>query len=1009
MWRLGNADSSNSIIFLVHPKKMFDNSSYKYMIAQKGITLVDDQQITLFPATVFYSYAHEDEPLRGQLEKHLSSLRRQGIIKEWHHRKILPGADWSDEIDSNLMAASIILLLISPDFLATDYNCSVEMCRALQRHDAGDAHVIPILLRPVEWQGEPFGKLSCLPSNARPITLWPNRDKGFLDVARGIRKVAKELNAQRETNPSSDNRPLVRLLSSWSVPFRRNPSFTGREDVLNKIYTMFQAEKETELPLPLGLSGLGGIGKKQIGIEYAYRYRHEYKNVLWVQAETRETLELDFCRIAGILRLPEQNEKDQSIIIKAVKRWLETQERWLLILDNVEDLRMMSDYLPFANMGRALLTTRAQTMAGLARKIKIVEMELQDSISFLLRRASMDLQNSPLDNNAAKDYLNAKEIVQEMGRLPLALDQAGAYIEETRCSLSRYLSLYRTQQTQMLKRRGESASDHLEPVATTWSLNFQKIRHASPLAAQILHLCTFLAPDAIPEEIFTDGGPALGSKFQKAVTDAYVFDTAISELLKYSLLHRDSQTSTLTIHRLVQAAVKNDMNEGTQRRWAERAVRVLTHIFPDVVFGAWTHCQRYLSHVQVCQKWIEQYGFVFPEAARLLHQAGCYLDDRGSSKEAEGFFQQALAIREHTLGADHPDTASSLNNLAILSSKRGENEQAEALLQRALMIREQVLELDHPDTVSSLNNLAIIYSKRNEDDLAKRLFRKVFAIRERVLGSNHPDTASSLNNLAILYGRGGEREQAMIFAQKALSIRERMLGIEHPDTADSLDNLAILYASQGQDEQAEAFFQRALAIRERVLGLDNLDTANSFNNLAMLYSNRGRDDLAQLFFQKARTIARKVQELEDLHGEKVGYGAKNSQDESVGWEKSSLRYISATFLPVQPHFAYTRSAGSIPLWPRRYVAEDFSISLILEGGKPLALIGFVTHKGTAIEALHGIPVILSSQDNKVYTQIVDGFGNFIFESILPATYKLELQLVESVIVIDQLLVMAKEK
>ncbi len=237
--------------------------------------------------------------------------------------------------------------------------------------------------------------------------------------------------------------------------------------MLNKLHKAFRSAIAAESPQPLALSGLGGIGKTQTAIEYAYRYRNEYNKILWVQAETRETLELDFCRIAGILSLPEQNEKDQSIVIKAVRRWLEAQIGWLLIFDNADDLGMVSDYLPLMNMGSILLTTRAQTMAGLAQKIEIEEMGLQENISFLQRRAGISVHDSSFEKSTARDHLKAIEIVQEMGGLPLALDQAGAYIEETRCSLSKYLTLYHAQQTRLLKRRGGIVANHPEPVATS--------------------------------------------------------------------------------------------------------------------------------------------------------------------------------------------------------------------------------------------------------------------------------------------------------------------------------------------------------------------------------------------------------------------------------------------------------------------------------------------------------------------------------------------------------------
>src|SRR2546421_11521272 len=144
---------------------------------------------------IFYCYAYEDKGYRETLEKHLSTLRQLGLITEWSDRNIDAGKEWAKEIDSNLNTANIILLLISPDFVHSDYCYSVEMKRALERHENGTARVIPIILRHVDYEGAPFSRLQALPPDAIPVTdrKWRSRDEAFRDVAQAIRKVVKEL------------------------------------------------------------------------------------------------------------------------------------------------------------------------------------------------------------------------------------------------------------------------------------------------------------------------------------------------------------------------------------------------------------------------------------------------------------------------------------------------------------------------------------------------------------------------------------------------------------------------------------------------------------------------------------------------------------------------------------------------------------------------------------------------------------------------------------------------
>jgi hypothetical protein len=145
------------------------------------------------PIHVFFSYSHADEALRDELSKHLSLLERQGVIHKWHDRQIPPGSEWAQAIDDRLDRAQVILLLVSSDFLASDYCHEIEMKRALERHDRGEAVVIPIILRPCEWQGAMFGKLQALPKDARPVAKWADKDDAFTDVARGIRRAIENL------------------------------------------------------------------------------------------------------------------------------------------------------------------------------------------------------------------------------------------------------------------------------------------------------------------------------------------------------------------------------------------------------------------------------------------------------------------------------------------------------------------------------------------------------------------------------------------------------------------------------------------------------------------------------------------------------------------------------------------------------------------------------------------------------------------------------------------------
>src|SRR5450432_3741759 len=177
------------------------------------------------PVEVFYSFSKADAPLLNQLEYHLSVLRQEGLIAPWHRREIAVGSDWMVELDQHLNTASLILLLISPNFLASDYLYGVELQRAMQRSNANEARIIPIILRPCDWTHMPFSKLRAVPRNEKAVTSWRNRDEAFAEIVKEIRVALADI--QQLTDKFSSA-----ALPTWNVPYRRNSHFTGRDEVL---------------------------------------------------------------------------------------------------------------------------------------------------------------------------------------------------------------------------------------------------------------------------------------------------------------------------------------------------------------------------------------------------------------------------------------------------------------------------------------------------------------------------------------------------------------------------------------------------------------------------------------------------------------------------------------------------------------------------------------------------------------------------------------------------------
>jgi tetratricopeptide (TPR) repeat protein len=672
-------------------------------------------------------------------------------------------------------------------------------------------------------------------------------------------------NEEEATSITSADPPISspHVLPIWSVPYRRNPFFTGREEILAHLYTVLRSNRAAALTQPPAISGLGGIGKTQIALEYAYRYRDHYQAIVWVNASTREVLSADFVSLAAVLDLPEKHEQDQDIVIRAVKRWLANHTQWLLILDNVDTPEMIVDFLPAHVTGDMLLSTRLQALGTVAQSIEVEKMGPDESMMFLLRRIKALAPGASLDRAMEENQAQAIEIIAELDGLPLALDQAGAYIEETRCGLSFYHDLYATRRKELLLRRGRFPIDHPDSIATTWSLSFQKIEQENPSAADLLCLLTFLDPDAIPEEILISGAVEFGPELMEVASDPIKLNTIIELLLSYSLIRRTSEVKSLSIHRLVQAVIKDRLDRDTQCLWAERTIRAVNRAFPDVELQTWERCQRCLPHVQMCAMSMEEYAIAISEAGRLFNEAASYLVARGSYEQAKLMLLKALAVRQQILEAHHPDTARTLNDLGEVHRKQGKYQEAEHLLQEALTIRQQTLGMENLDVAQTLHNLANLYRTQGVYAKAEPLYLQALRIREAVLGANSPLVAQSYYGLARLYNSQEKYQQAEKFCKQALYIQEQHFGDIHPMVASTLTMLAKIYQGLNKLDQAKEMNMRALRIREITSGVDHPQVATIANNLAEIYHTEGNYQEAEPLI--ARSLRIHEQSLGSTH------------------------------------------------------------------------------------------------------------------------------------------------
>jgi tetratricopeptide (TPR) repeat protein len=843
--------------------------------------------------SLFYAYAPEDEQFCADLDKHLAAMKRLGWVRTWYDRDIKAGQMWEDEINRHLSTADIILLLVSADFLASDYCYSVELQFALQRHEMGTAVVIPIIIRPVDWSITPFHGLQALPIDGRAIVNWANRDQAFFDISQGLRRIIGKRIPQ-QIGSHAFHRSSQSL---WTVPYRQNRFFTGRDDILTELSSYFSSWNVINTPIA-SLSGIGGVGKTQIALEYAYQSSDTYQAIFWINATSHDTFLADIVTLTDILALPPTKGMEPSAVVSLVKRWLSSHTQWLLILDGVFDLSLVAEIIPLRSSGHVLLTTQALVISRTyAHLFEIEKLTEQKGLELLLRRTGLLLEEQKNQHIASEDVTEALHIYHALDGLPLALDQAGAYIEETGCSLAEYHHRYQQQQLTILSLRGGHEMSHPASVVTTWSLSFAYLEQQDACAADLLRACAFLASEVIPQQIFLRGAAFLGPCLESLLTDETRFDGAIKILRQIAFVRRFPQAQTLSLHRLVQVVLRSQMVIDEQALWAQRVVQALCVAFPQRTDQEWARCSLYIPHVSVCERLLENYHLDCPAAGALFYRAGRFFHDhaqyiqaehlylralsikeilppdvepegiievleslgwltldQGQFARAEPFFLRAQVLKEHLYGHEHLEMAITLHALGRLAHAQYRYKEAEALYLEALHIKEHTAGAEDAETATTLHALGWLLQDRGQYDVALSYYQNALLIRFKVLGSEHVSTSITIHELARLAHRQKKYEQAEKLYLESLSIKKRILSSEHPFIAIAMDALAHLYQDQNRAEEAETFYQHALTIREQYFGPEHQFTAEVIHHLACMYQEQRQLQQAEILLVRAVDI-----------------------------------------------------------------------------------------------------------------------------------------------------------
>jgi tetratricopeptide (TPR) repeat protein len=677
-------------------------------------------------------------------------------------------------------------------------------------------------------------------------------------------------------------------LGSGVLPRPASHRFMGRDEELTQLRDLLTSGGEAAVTQSgsRAVHGLGGVGKSALALHYAHRFRHEYSLVWWITAESADQIQTGLAALAQHLCPQWATSADQDARAAWAILWLQWHSGWLIVFDNVEDPNDLSSYWGTLTCGHRIATSRKAT--GWQHISPTMTLGLLDSVSATDLLCTLALNGK---SPSCEQREQAEELAKDLGYLPLALEQAGAYLHQTGSDIA----AYRTDLGLLL----DDASDGIDPertIARIWNHTLKAIAVRDPLSVTLLQTISWLAPDAIPRALLSPLAP-----------DLRALNNALGVLHAYSMINFRA-AGELTVHRLVQAVLRASPSDQTGSpsglREAERLIREV--LYPGgadelAPVECWKHA---IAHILALASNTPA-SHTSDQAGDLYEPVASYMYDQSQSARATPLYRILLSHREATLGKNHPDVLRSRINLAAAYQAAGSLGQAIPILEATLTQCEEILGIDHPQTLNASNNLGHTYEAAGNVKQALSLHKATLSKRKNVLGATHPETLTSLNNLAFAYEASGNLGEAIPLYRESLAAHEQVLGDMHPQTMhsrfnlgracleagnlgealdlhkdtlahrevtlgdihpktlDSRNELARVYQALGELPKAISLHESTLTQRQQVLGDAHPDTLQSMNNLAFAYQENGDFELAVQSFQAA--LVNSMKALGDTH------------------------------------------------------------------------------------------------------------------------------------------------
>ncbi|KAF8318316.1 hypothetical protein F5887DRAFT_1088430 [Amanita rubescens] len=673
-----------------------------------------------------------------------------------------------------------------------------------------------------------------------------------------------EVNYQLLTSSDVDLPPLPPMKLSSTF-------FTGRNEYLGRLKTYFSSPVGGQRKSFL-LHGLGGIGKTQICLKFVEQNADMFSDIFWIDASSESSVELGLMQIAQAY-IPSAEMKHSA---RDALHWISQRTNWILVYDGADGHYSVVDkFLPPGNGGNILITSRNVGMKRMASKKDSMEVSCmmdEEAVSLLLESAMLNSSSDHINNLAGK-------LVSNLGGIPLAIDQAGAYMQSCNCNIDDYLELYIKCKEPLMSDTGfKGASDYGTSTYGTWDVSMQTIEHmaakdkrhglAAQSAIKLLRIFSFLDHTNIPEELFGNAaqnyirrnideeskpGFPLSVKWLDFQTlflneerewDHIQFLDGIQVLLSFSLIK--SHNHLYSLHLMVHNWSRHRIPKTVTTDFCHTARALLScSIVPDKDLDIYAFCKLLAPHIRSNSLYASELGLKniyyaddYDSFTLVFHHIGSWI-------EMEKLLLVTVDQRKTRLGYDHHHTLISMGNLAYAYRNMGRLDEAEKLDKDVLNRIKSGLGSEHPDYYTTMGNLAVTYSDQGRWGEAEVVELEVMNAKKERLGSDHPETLKSMGNLASTYtsqGKWDDAEKLQVYVTNATRAK---LGSGHPDTLRSMGNLASTYLNMGRWDEAESLAIDVMGVRKERLGPDHPETLISMGVLAMIYSNQGKWDEAE--------------------------------------------------------------------------------------------------------------------------------------------------------------------